>query len=844
MLAAVRMVGRSERRRQRWALLALAAVVALGLGASLASFAAAYRTDHAWDQYLRRAAVTDLVVNPSLPTQEFDDRLREVPHVRGMWTQDLLAAGVFNTTGPITAAEAADSDAPGEGIGSVDGRYTKADRLMVDSGRAPSGTHEVFVTETFRPRLDEIMGHRVQVGDEIPVSFFAASDVSPDVSSDFDPNRVVEPLGIERLRVSGFGHLPDEVFDDELFPRRRFVVSDDVTRQYTCQSTMPDASLEEIAAAVYPSDCSRSYRYYALDIDEPANVAGVTQAVSEIIGDLNATLPAALREAGLGYLPILTTQADLDARVDHSVQPTVVAFELFGVLAGAATLLVTVLGAARALRQARVTNDSIEPLGMERGARAAAIGAPVAGAVAVGVVVAIAVGYAGSRVGPAGQVRRVDTNGSFSLPAAAWLVPVTAFAVLFAVTFLVGALRVTRRQLQPVSRRAAVGPKLSAAHPAMTDGVRNALSSRRGGALLTGACCVAIAALAGAAVFGANLTRLVDSPPRYGWPWNAAVITNGGYGSANIEQIAHDLDDRDDVGSYDLLGFIGAVMGGDNVTLLVSGRDADPVDLPIVEGRAPREPGEVALGSVTADRLGLGVGDDVPTDIGEGTEPLKIVGVAVMPAIGQIFADRSGLGVGAWTIAPPEQMNEEFVTFVGVDLDSEPAPAFLADIGDALMSWDARGEPPRTYTQPIRPAEIVNAEEMQRGPLLLAGLLALALLSALALSMAATVNARRRDYAIFRSVGFTTRQVASSVRWLAITTVAIGVVVGIPAGVLLGRWTWRVFAGDLGAALDVTLPILLLALIAILALIAALLAAAHPAYVARRFRPAETLHTG
>src|SRR5688572_11516906 len=145
------MVGRSERRRQRWALLALAAVVALGLGASLASFAAAYRTDHAWDQYVERAAVTDLVVNPVIPTQEFEDRLRQVPHVREMWTQDLLAAGVWTESGPITTLEANNSDDTGEGIGSVDGRYDEADRLMIDSGRAPTGEREVFVTEAFRP---------------------------------------------------------------------------------------------------------------------------------------------------------------------------------------------------------------------------------------------------------------------------------------------------------------------------------------------------------------------------------------------------------------------------------------------------------------------------------------------------------------------------------------------------------------------------------------------------------------------------------------------------------------------------------------------------------------------
>ena len=64
------------------------------------------------------------------------------------------------------------------------------------------------------------------------------------------------------------------------------------------------------------------------------------------------------------YLPILTTRADLEAQVHHSVQPTVVAFVLFGVLAGLATLLLTVLGMARLIRQARPTDRTVDALGL------------------------------------------------------------------------------------------------------------------------------------------------------------------------------------------------------------------------------------------------------------------------------------------------------------------------------------------------------------------------------------------------------------------------------------------------------------------------------------------------
>ena len=295
--------------------IALAAIVALGFGASLAAFSAAYRTDHAFPEYAHRAAVTDLVVNPLFPTEEFANRLRELPHVRGLWTQDLLYAGVGEWR-PMTAGEVATDNASGEGIGSVDGRYVEADRLMIDRGRAPTRAREVFVTESFRPRLDDLMGHRVEIGEQIPVAFLYPGDVDSDLNDNFDPDKIVEPIGTERLRVSGFGRLPDEVFDDDLFPRQRFVVSRDIAEKYSCSGSLLDASIEVIRAALFPPDCSRTYRYWAIDVDDRANVSTVAQGISDITDDLNARLPAALQEDpnGFRYFPILTTQSDLDAR--------------------------------------------------------------------------------------------------------------------------------------------------------------------------------------------------------------------------------------------------------------------------------------------------------------------------------------------------------------------------------------------------------------------------------------------------------------------------------------------------------------------------------------------------
>ncbi len=145
------------------------------------------------------------------------------------------------------------------------------------------------------------------------------------------------------------------------------------------------------------------------------------------------------------------------------------------------------------------------------------------------------------------------------------------------------------------------------------------------------------------------------------------------------------------------------------------------------------------------------------------------------------------------------------------------------------------------YADPVRPPEIVNAEGMRTGPIAFAGLLSLALVIALALSITLSVNARRRELAIMRAIGFTTAQLRATIRWQAVMVVGAGLVVGIPAGIILGRQSWRVFADELGVRRVAEIPVLVLTVITVAVLVAALLAAARPARMAARIPAAEAL---
>src|SRR5215207_4582566 len=96
-------------RGGRWSLLGLALVVGLGAGASITAAVAAYRTDHAYSSYVRDAAIGDLVVNPSIRTQEMDDAIRAFDGVDEVRV-DTLLLGPVSVTAPTRYADAAGKD--------------------------------------------------------------------------------------------------------------------------------------------------------------------------------------------------------------------------------------------------------------------------------------------------------------------------------------------------------------------------------------------------------------------------------------------------------------------------------------------------------------------------------------------------------------------------------------------------------------------------------------------------------------------------------------------------------------------------------------------------------------
>jgi putative ABC transport system permease protein len=133
-----------------------------------------------------------------------------------------------------------------------------------------------------------------------------------------------------------------------------------------------------------------------------------------------------------------------------------------------------------------------------------------------------------------------------------------------------------------------------------------------------------------------------------------------------------------------------------------------------------------------------------------------------------------------------------------------------------------------------RPAEIVNYKTIGLTPAVLVAGLALGAVAALALTLVSSVRQRRRDLALLKTIGFVRRQLAAAVAWQSSVAALVGIIVGIPLGVVAGRWTWDLFARQIYAVPYPTVSLLALFLVGVGTLLLANVVAAIPARTAAR----------
>ena len=464
-------------------------------------------------------------------------------------------------------------------------------------------------------------------------------------------------------------------------------------------------------------------------------------------------------------------------------------------------------------------------------------------------------------------MRHLDPSRGFQ---ADWLV-LGPGAVLLA-TALLGLLALLAvRSVRLASRAAAGRPSLIARKIAASglpasaaEGIRQALQPGSGRhsvpvrSTLLGSV-AAVTAVVAAVVFNASLSGLISHPARYGWNWDVVIQAEAGYGSFAPGVIAQLLRGQPAVADWSEMAFTQLQVDGQSVPVLGIQRHRGSVQPPTTGGRALSGPDQIELGSVTLAELGKHVGDSVRIGSGRFAHTVRIVGTVTLPSFGQGGAEHVSLGRGAMvpedTLLATEGLTGQHPADEAQSHPSYPsavairlAPGTTASQRARLISRIVSANPDRTPggTYELRrdqalAAQVVNAEQLGGQPLALAiGLAGGAVLS-LALTVLGSVRRRRTELALLKALGMTRRQIRSVIAWQTTFTLAVAVAVGVPLGLLAGRWAWRSFAGTLGVVPVTVVPALVIVLGCAVVVAAGNLLTSVPAAVAARTRPATWL---
>lgn len=242
----------------------------------------------------------------------------------------------------------------------------------------------------------------------------------------------------------------------------------------------------------------------------------------------------------------------------------------------------------------------------------------------------------------------------------------------------------------------------------------------------------------------------------------------------------------------------------------------------------------MALGAITMRRLGVVVGDTVElrsTVTNSAPSRLTVVGTALIND-----SYEGSPGVGAIVTA-------DLITRVAPDASSpDPYVVRLTDDADRSAFMNALAESfPSTIRPPIKQEAIRNVERVAYVPFVLAALVGLLAAASPAHAMVLATRRQRRQLAVLRTLGFTRGQVVASLGSQATVLVLFAALIGIPLGVVAGRWGWWAVADQFGVA---TAPVVSLAWVGggvVAVVVLANLVVAGPAVRATHLAPADTL---
>jgi hypothetical protein len=805
MVAVFRLAGHMLRARWRaWAGLAL--IIALAGGAVLAAAAGASRTDSAYLRFLAQSRASDVLVSPAgNGTTGYDAAVGALPGVAasaavvGINALPANANGVPNN-GAIMAA-------------SLDGRYGRGlDVPKMLGGRMPG----------------------------------------PDAPGEV----AVDQIGAQQLHLHVGSVLPMAAIDNSnhVRPFTEHVVGVFVTRASVVPVTYLDRVAQIWASPALYRELGPGYRGFDgayLRLKPGASLAAFTEQAQQL----------AKRYPATGGQVFVAEEATQVATIERAIRPQAVALALFALALALTGLLIIGQVAVRTLAAAAQDNGTLAALGMTRRQLFAASMAEMATALVTGAIGAVAIAIAASPLTPIGPARLAEPHPGVSVNAGVLAAGAAAIVALLAARVAVTAwrragARPAKDPVEPSSRRRPrLAERLSRAGAPLTavTGVRFALDPGTGRASVPVrsamlGLAVAVAAVAGAGTFGANLLRLVGTPGLYGQDWDIAF--DGQFATVTPKQFSQITGHVPGVTGV-TFGVHGSVMIGKTVIPAIGlAPGKGPVmSSTVLTGRPPATGGEIALGTSVLRQLGLRVGQTVPVSTPAGKRPMLITGSAVFPYFGQGSFTPTDAGQGAETTAAVLQRmataanGASGYNFALVSFAPGPArQAQLAAFESAWRKFCANIGQSTCIVTDQRPNTVANYASIDATPLVLAGVLAVLGLAVLAQFILASARRRRRDFAVLKVLGMFRRDLSAVGFWQVATVTVVALAVGVPLGIAGGRWAWQLFAGQAGLPGGAITPLSVLWMIPA-TLLAAALVALPPARSVARVPAAATLRS-
>ena len=778
---------RADFRARFGSMVALTLLVGLGAATVMTFAAGARRTDSAYPRFTRAYRAADLII-PDFP-QQFGSTFADLDFTQVARLPQVAAAGVQHFLAVSNPVQSVVSEDVPAGV--------TVDRFKILEGRTPTSNDEAMIGFDYARRSHLHVGSRLTL--QFAVTFTRFIPVT------------VRVVGIE----ASAGEFPPQISNNNPGVGSPIHISPALARSLIAKGVF-----------TFPSQLVRL-----------RNGAKDSKTFND---ELNALAQGK---------PQVSQNEDAQAvNVQRSIHLQAVALWIVGALVGLIVLLIFSQLLARQATLDATDSATLRALGMTRSqvwlagmGRMAAIGM-------AGGLIGMLGAFVASPLMPIGVARVAEPSSGLSFDV--FILGLIACGVVVMVLALSAwpVWKSTRGIARDVahSERPSVVSRAAAAlsfRPSVSTGIRLALEPGRGStevpvrsSLLS--VVLAIVALTGALTFGASLNHLLATPRLYGWNWDVHVTTNDAndndaalkllLADPRIEDVANDdtppvvLNNKF---HFDLLG-----LDQKKGTIL-------PV---VVDGHAPVNAGEIALGVRTIKEAHLHIGSLVTMYI-SAIKPVpaqfRVVGTVVIPPT----SDTARLGEGAVTAggATPRMAPPHFQIPPQTDLFLNFAPGVNKRQAEADLTKTFGDQYTLLYAQ--RPTDLVNFGQVQNLPLLLAALVALLAAATLAHTLATSIRRRRRDLAILKMLGFVPPQVRATVAWQATTFVSTALLIGIPVGIVAGRLVWTGFANILGAVSEPITPSIRLALTVASAIVLANVIAVIPAFVAGRMRPAAAL---